>query len=333
MNKNIISQLNIEYAQKKDLAESRLIFLKEELEKKLPEIKLISKELASLTLNYCKNIVGADETYSSQLNAEYRDASSNLISKKNKILKDAGIDDGYYDSCYECLVCKDSGYISIGNRVKECKCYTQKKLEALFGKSNFPLLKAQTFEKFDISLYSDDEAAKKNILEIKAECEKFVSKFTSGASKNLLFSGSPGLGKTFLSGCIANEIIELGFSVLYLPASEMLNIMSRHNFFQFNDGVNNEYDDFKYNFIFDCNLLIIDDLGTEVISESKYSSILSVLDSRFAADSARICKTIISTNLGISDIFERYTERVGSRIVGNFDILGFRGDDLRLKRR
>jgi DNA replication protein DnaC len=165
------------------------------------------------------------------------------------------------------------------------------------------------------------------------ECEKFVAQFASGESKNLLFSGSPGLGKTFLSGCIANEIIKQRFSVLYLPASEMLNIMSRHNFFQFSDSNNRRDEDFKYSFIFDCDLLIIDDLGTEVISESKYSSILSVLDSRFAADSSRICKTIISTNLGISDIFDRYTERVGSRIVGNFDILGFRGDDLRLKRR
>ena len=255
----------------------------------------------------------------------------NLKLEKNKILKSLNITEDYFKPHYECNICKDTGYITNNDYTTSmCSCLKQKIYNEQYNKVNISNLDTQNFENFSDLLYSDktDEnkyhtnlSPRENINIIKNICLKFVENFEDKNQKNLLFTGNTGLGKTFLSSCIANEILKKGKNVLYQTAPVMLDSVVDYRFGKSKDNILQN--------ILDVDLLIIDDLGTEFMNNVKFSELFNILNTRLLNQN-KITKTIISTNLSLKNLYSNYDERIVSRLIGNYDICYFFGDDIRL---
>ncbi len=229
----------------------------------------------------------------------------------------------------------DTGFIETGPVQEKCVCYKQQLLDCLFSKSNLSLTKTENFQTFDESYYPDivDEerygiriSPRENIRQIKEHCMEFIENFSSPDMKNLYFCGPTGTGKTFMSNCIAMELMERETTVLYMTAPVLFSITSeyRQRFFK-EDG----YRDETYDNLQNVELLIIDDLGTEALTAARYAEFLTILNTRHANNLTRPCKTLISTNIELKRLREHYDERVVSRIIGSFDMFKFVGEDIR----
>ena len=215
-----------------------------------------------------------------------------------------------------------------------CHCLKQKLFDIEYNKSNIYNLEKQNFNNFSLDLYSTepDEAKynskvspKENIEKIKKLSLKFIENFDNENEKNLLFTGNTGLGKSFLSSCIANEILKKGKTVLYQTAPVMLDTIIDYRF-----GKDNSSKDI-YDNLLNVDLLIIDDLGTECMNTMKFSELFNIINARLLNSNNKVTKTIISTNLSLQNLFSTYDERIVSRIVGNYNICYFFGDDIRFK--
>jgi DNA replication protein DnaC len=181
------------------------------------------------------------------------------------------------------------------------------------------------------SKYGIKKSPREHILGIKEKCQKFTSNFCVPEEKNLFFCGPTGVGKTFMTNCIAAEILNSGRTVLYQPAPSLFEAISQYKQKAFRE--NEEFEDACYRNIFDVELLIIDDLGTETKSSARYAELLNILNVRQANNLLRPCKTIISTNMEPGDLYDEYTERVASRIIGSFAMFRFAGEDIRTLRK
>ena len=326
--KNILSQYN----KKKIYAEQKAEMRKQEIYKKYPKLQDIDDKLATLAISTTKSIIN---NYDKNLLSELTDNIGKLKAEKNKILKSINISEDFFEPHYECTICKDSGYITNKDYTTSmCACLKQKIYDEQYNKSNISNLDTQNFNTFSDLFYSDevDEnkyhtnlSPRENINLIKDICIKFIENFDDKSQKNLLFTGNTGLGKTFLSSCIANEIIKKGKNVLYQTAPVMLDSIIDYRFGKPNST--NILDS-----ILSTDLLIIDDLGTECINNMKFTEIFNIINTRLLNQN-KITKTIISTNLSLKNLYENYDERIVSRIVGHYDICYFFGDDIRFKKR
>ena len=335
MSSEILSTLLLEYDQKKRKAEMDLETRKEELYNKLPRLRAIEKELNTYAINTAKNILNGSTTSLQDLNQKVFD----LKSEKLKILKENNIPESYLQPKYDCQLCKDTGYIQ-GNDYRSviCPCLRQKLLDISYNKSNMSNLDKENFDTFNANIFSEKAEPEKykinisprqNMLIIKQKCIEFVENFDNPDYKNLLFTGNTGLGKTFMTNCIANELIKNGKNVLYQTAPVLLETIIDN---KMNKYKNSTQDDFYKN-VLEADLLIIDDLGTECLNSMKLSELFTVLNTRLLNLNNKVTKTIISTNLGINNIFKNYEERIGSRIAGFYDIYYFFGDDLRFRQK
>ena len=246
--------------------------------------------------------------------------------KRSELLR-AGFDGNYLDGDFMCPKCRDTGYIGI----KMCSCllelYKEEQRKSL---SSLLKLGEETFDSFDLSYYDDTPAPDTGIsprrsMEIIYEtCVEYARKF-SGKSMNLFFIGSPGLGKTFLSACIARVVADNGFSVVYDMVTSV--------FSKFEDVKFNKVDDLEeargeVKRYLECDLLILDDVGTEMRTEYTVSALYEIINTRLVNGR----KTIVSSNLTLHELRQRYTEQIASRLEGEYQVLTFRGDDVRRKR-
>lgn len=336
MSSEIFSTLLLEYEQKKLKAELDLEKRKEILYNHIPKLREIENELNSYAINSAKMILKGNISSLEDLNKKV----SELKLEKEKILKENKIDKTYLQPKYECPLCKDTGYIQDENHISViCPCLKQKLLDISYNKSNISNLEKENFSTFNETIFSDKSAPEKyngihisprqNIVMIKNKCMEFVENFDNPDYKNLLFTGNTGLGKTFMTNCIANELIKNGKNVLYQTAPVLLETVINH---KMNTYKNSSQDDFYKN-VLEADLLIIDDLGTECMNSMKLSELFTILNTRLLNLNHKITKTIISTNLNINNIFQNYEERIGSRIAGYYDIYYFFGDDLRFRQK
>lgn len=326
--KNILTQYN----KKKTEAEYEAELRKEELYKSYPQLQEIDDKLSTLAISTTKSLINNnDKSLLIKLNKDIED----LKNKKKKILQSLKISEEYFLPQYECKICKDSGYITNPDySTSMCSCLKQKLYDEQYNKSNISNLDIQNFNNFSDLFYSDipDEnkyhtniSPRENINIIKNVCIDFIKNFDDKNKKNLLFTGNTGLGKTFLSSCIANELIKKGKNVLYQTAPVMLDSIIDYRFGKTNDSKILES-------ILGVDLLIIDDLGTECINNMKFTELFNIINTRLLNQN-KITKTIISTNLSLKNLYSAYDERIVSRIVGNYDICYFFGDDIRFKKR
>ena len=319
------------YEQKRLFAEQDLELRKKALYSKNKRLEEIDSELSSHAISTAKAMLSSG-----------KDTLEDFISKKNAlqeerttILKTLGKNPDFLLPTFECTLCKDTGYIYSLVGDAPCNCLKQELFNLEFNKYNMGNLEKENFKNFDCSLYSDvvdsekydsDISPRENILNIQKIAERFISNFDNPEEKNLLFRGQSGLGKTFLSNCIANELLKEKKTVLYQTAPVLLDevISCRLNKPDANPNILKN--------ILNADLLIIDDLGTESINSMKFTELFNILNTRLLNQNKRITKTIISTNFSLQEMYSVYDERIVSRIVGYYTVCKFFGDDIRFKK-
>ena len=329
MNNTTLKTLLTEYEKKRLKSENDLQIRKENLYKEYPQFEEIDEKISSLAISSTKELIKNNnskilDNLNKQINALKKQKSDLLL----KVTKDKD----YLLPKYECDKCKDTGYITEGYTTKMCSCLKQKMYDIEYNKSNIYNIRNQTFDNFNLNYYSNiadekkynsDISPRENIELIKNICMNFINNFDDENEKNLLFTGNTGLGKTFLSSAIANELKKKGKTVLYQTAPIMLDTIIDYKFGKQNVP-NNIYEN-----ILNVDLLIIDDLGTEGKNSIKLTELFNILNTRLLNNKST--KTIISTNLSLQNLFNNYDERIVSRIVGNYNICYFFGDDIRFR--
>ncbi len=266
---------------------------------------------------------------------------SSLKADRERLLVENNYPPDYLNMVYTCPKCKDTGIISgEGLLAESCSCYKQQRINLIHVQSNIRLGGDESFNNFNENFYPNTanevkyggkESPRSEILRIKKKCMTFIENFDSSSTRNMLFSGPAGVGKTFMAICTAVELMNRGYTVLYQSAPVLFNTI---NEYRFRNSRDEDYDSSVYRNILDAELLIVDDLSTESPSAAKYAELLTILDGRAANNLSRPCKTIISTNIDMRKLYDYYDERVASRIMGNFEIYRFSGEDIRnLKRR
>lgn len=293
-----------------------------EILSRLPRIKEIEDSISSLSVKQARKLLDGDEGALALLKQQLH----SLIAEKSQLLLSAGYPQNYMEPVYECADCKDTGYVNN----EKCHCFKRAEIDMLYTQSNLQeVLNEENFDTFSFRYYSANHvdsatgrSSLDNIKEVYRECRDFVDTFSS-SFRNLLLYGNPGIGKTFLSHCIAKELIDKSHSVIYFTAFELFDIMAKSRFEK------NPVAETMYEHIFDCDLLIIDDLGAETSNPFTVSQLFHCINERLL----RKKSTIISTNLSFDSLKETYTERTFSRIMSNYKMLKLTGDDIRIKKR
>ncbi len=287
--------------------------------KAVPKIKEIDDKLSSLGIELTKTVMSGTDVMDALESLKRKSLKLNM--ERCELLVENGYSADFLEIKYDCEVCKDEGIVN-NNR---CHCYLKKLKEEAFRNANLPvIMDSQSFDTFNLEYYPSDDSTPSS-REIMSYILKICRNYSEGfgpESKNLLFTGGTGLGKTFLSSCIAKDVIEKGANVYYQPAYKIFPLFEKMKF-------GNEVDEsamMQIDFIRNFELLIIDDLGTELITTYTSEVLFDLINSRLNENK----KTIISTNLSLEEIKELYSERVSSRIVGNYLMLKFAGNDIRL---
>ncbi|MCD8391592.1 MAG: ATP-binding protein [Firmicutes bacterium] len=318
-----VKKILIEYGNKRSAEEERKEMRIVKIYEEYPEIKEIDEALYESGANNVKRII-KDPDNAVKYNAEYRKKSGDLKRRRARIIEDNGIDPNFDAPRYECEKCRDTGFLNNGKR---CECFERKLINERYLRSNLKdRLEKESFEKFSFDFYSRENDGKhalspyENISKIYGSCVDFCKNFDT-ETKGLLFHGSTGLGKTFLSSAVAKRLMDNGKTVIYLRATQLFSLYEEYRFAP--EGERDVISD-----IYACDLLIIDDLGTEAQNKSNASFLFDLLNERF--DKGR--KLIINTNYSLKEITKMYSSRITSRIYENFYVYGFYGEDIRIQK-
>lgn len=288
---------------------------------KVPRLEEIDKEIKSLGLKLYKIALSGSDV-KPQIDV-LRASQKKLLTVKKALLIENGYPEDELSERYNCKNCKDTGSVD----AKPCDCYKKRLIEKAYEQSNLSAqLTHQTFDTFDLSLYSDEIIEKgmsqrEYMEEILSICKAFVKKFET-TEISLLFSGAPGLGKTFLSTCIAKELISTNHSVIYETAYKTFSMLED---LKFKRNENTEKLKSKVEKLYSCDLLILDDLGSEFSTQYTTAALFDIINSRLISGK----KTVINTNLSTEELKQKYGERVASRIHGHYKVLPFIGRDIR----
>ncbi len=274
--------------------------------------KELDKSVSSVSIAQGKKLLEGDDNALAELKCTIRELSE----KKKQLLLLAGLPADYLEPVYDCPDCKDTGYV---NGAK-CHCFKQAVITMLYEQSGIQdMLENENFSSLSYEYYRGEDLTRfKNTV---LTCKNFINNFNSDYH-NLFFYGTVGTGKSFLSGCVAKELIENGHSVIYFSAAGLFDMLSKFKFDYKNaDELHKEYED-----LFQCDLLIIDDLGTEYTNNLVNSELFSLINDRHLRQKA----VIISTNLSLEDFRNRYSDRIFSRITSNYEICKITGPDIRM---
>ncbi len=279
----------------------------------------IDRELSSVGMKIMAAALSAGEGYTERI-AEIRRENELLQEKKKQMLVAAGYPEDYTDVKYECEKCMDSGFAD----GYMCDCMRRELIFAGYESSGIAnLLRTQTFESFSLDYYRSNAEAHSMMSMVLDYMKNYAQSFRGKGSPNLLLMGGTGLGKTHLSSALAKTVIERGYDVYYVSA---INMFSGFEMAQF--GRTASYIKESPERCFDCDLLIIDDLGTEMTNQFTVSTLYNLINTRMNLGRS----TVISTNLSQKELRERYSDRITSRIFGEYYPLMFRGVDVRAQK-
>lgn len=317
--KNIAASVAESFGAKKQAREELILKRKAELYDKIPELKSLEDEIAKVSFKTFLKV--ADGFDPDKAAVSIKEEVDRLTSKRDALIEGAGYNKDYLNPPYDCPLCKDEGFLDNSY----CHCFRKELIKRTFAESNLANLSDNTFDNFSLNWYSDEAtegeiSPRKNMEKIFLECKTFAENFDK-VTDNLLLTGPSGLGKTFLSSCIASKLIEDGVNVIYQSSSVVFSLLDR---VKFSKNVS-EADLYTAERLLDSDLLILDDLGTEFITEFSVSELFRIINTRILTGK----KTVINTNLSLADLKKIYSERILSRIIGNFVILKFYGKDIR----
>lgn len=288
------------------------------ISEKLPQVTSMESEIGKLCVELSvamlRNMPDKEE-YIESLHSKITD----LRVRKIELLVSNGFPVDYLELHYNCPKCKDTGFIG----TNKCICYKQKAVKLYYKNSDLmALLKINNFDNFSFEYYSnvkptsEMDSPRKNMDKIMSKSLNFIENF-SNSDENLMFYGSSGTGKTFLSHCIAKELLDKGYLVVYRTADDLIQNLRTVKF---------EDDRQLEDLLINCDLLIIDDLGSEQISSFSKTEFFNFLNKKLLNHK----RMIVSTNMSLEDILKSYSERISSRLLGNFTLCKFYGDDIRI---
>ncbi len=274
--------------------------------------KELEDSIASISVEHGKKLLSGDDSALDDLKTIIK----NFSESKTNLLVSYGYPSDYLEPVYDCPDCKDTGYID----GQKCHCFRQFEISMLYEQSHISkMLQHENFSNLSYEYYKDDDLVL--FMDAVNTCKKFIENFES-IYQNLFFYGTVGSGKSFLSGCVAKELIEKGRSVLYFSSSSFFETLSQLTYgFRNKNGLGEACDD-----IYNCDLLIIDDLGAEVTGNYTSSQLFSCLNERHI----RHKSTVISTNLSLEELRVRYSDRIFSRITSNYTLCKLSGPDIRI---
>ncbi len=318
-NKENLKRIRGEYDTKALHAQSEAEERRRELYLKIPALRELDSRLGTFGLSIMEAALAGRSR--EQGLAELRAENERILAERAQLLRKNGYPANYTEPQYECDKCKDSGYVGI----KMCSCMRRRLIEAGMQSSGLAsLLERQSFENFSLDYYNQNPQTRNRMERIFQEVQRYAYHFSAGGDnppKSLLFFGGTGLGKTHLSTALARVVIQRGYDVYYNSAVGML---SDFEFRRFGNSLaaNEGEDVARYT---ECDLLIIDDLGTEVVNQFTLSCLYHVLNTRLN----RQKPTVISTNLSHTDLRKNYTDRISSRLLGEYQPMPFYGTDVR----
>ncbi len=304
-----------------------------EIYDKIPEYGRIESDIvaacASAARQRALGTAGNVSSDSQALISSLREHTETLQSRQKELLREYGFPEDYADMRYQCPLCQDTGW----HDGQKCRCFQAAVSAELAIHSNLGiLLEEENFSTFNLDYYPVEKDKKlgisprRNMEDILDRCREFIRHFDDQPS-NLFIYGKTGVGKTFLTHCIAKELLDQSKTVLYLTSFELIEIFETHTF-----GSPETSEDLSENALFDalmdCDALIIDDLGTEMTNTFTISQLFLCINER----QLRKKSTIISTNLSLEEIQDIYSERIFARIISYYDILLLVGDDIRIRK-
>ena len=281
----------------------------------VPGYQALDEAVASTSVAQGKKMLAGDTNALAQLKDQLKD----LAQKRAALLLENGYPTDFLDPIYDCPDCQDTGYVN----GQKCHCFRQAEIALLYEQSNLKrMLEKENFGTLSYSFFQGDELT--SYRQAVEKCKNFCTNFKT-SYQNLFFYGTVGTGKTFLTNCIAKECIEQGCSVLYFSAASLFDLLARNTFdYRAREELSALCAD-----LYSCDLLVIDDLGTELTTEFVRSAFYQIVNTRLMTNK----KTIISTNLSPAELSRRYGANILSRIEGAYRILPFFGDDIRKQKK
>ncbi|NLL80421.1 MAG: ATP-binding protein [Clostridiales bacterium] len=285
---------------------------REEVYEAIPSYEELEHKTAAISVEQGRRLLSGDESALPTLHQKLQ----RLADDKLTLLRDAGFPGDYLEPVYDCPDCQDTGYCN----GQKCHCFRQQMITLLYEQSNIrELLKTENFDSLSLEYYEGEDL---NRFQGAVDaCKSFI--YTFGEQyRNLFFYGTVGTGKSFLSSCIARELIERGRLVIYFSATGLFEHLSQITFdHKSKEDLYSFYED-----IYNCDLVIIDDLGTELTNAFVSSQLFSLLNERHL----RKKPTLISTNLSLEELRDRYSDRIFSRITSNYELYKITGPDIRM---
>lgn len=295
---------------------------REEVYQKVPQIRQIEDEISSQAVRCARKLLDGDANAKEELKQHIED----LREQKEVLLSAFGFPADYMEIHYACPECQDTGYVD----GRKCRCFKKEEIRLLYSQSNIEeVLLRENFDSFSYEYYDDrvvipeiQMTVADYMRQVHTWCKEYVENFEKKGG-NLIFTGSTGVGKTFLTNCIAKALIDQYQSVIYLSSNDLFDVFSKN---KFHYDTEEEMKD-MYQYILDCDLLIIDDLGTELNNTFVSSQLFYCINERLL----RKKSTIISTNLSMTMLRDTYSDRISSRIISQYSIIPLYGDDIRTK--
>ncbi len=284
----------------------------EEVYAKIPEYKSLDEAVSTVSVAYARQLIEGNKSVLNDLKSHLADLSS----KKEQLLLANGFSKDYLKMEYTCKTCKDTGYID----GQKCTCLKNRILSIMYEQSNIAeLLESDNFSTLSENYYEGEDLQR--FREVVTLCHHFVNNFESN-KENLFLYGNVGVGKSFLSCCIAKELLDKGYSVLYFSSSHLFDVLAQNDFSK--DSKENLYTNKED--IYNCDLVVIDDLGTELTNSYISTSLFSLINERILRNKS----TIISTNLALKDMRDLYSDRIFSRITTKYKLCKLSGPDIRI---
>ncbi len=322
----LIRMVNRKFAQKRERNRAEMQRRKAEIYAKIPRIKAIDKEMSLHSRDILSFVISRTDAIDDGI-AEMERVSRMLKAEKAHILLSEGFAEDYLEPIYDCKDCQDRGYLESNER---CQCFQQALLKLAYQSSSLEKkLLTENFDYFNIELFSDvpDDlrgiSPRENMISIYNEMHKFTSNFKENNGDNYIFYGMTGRGKTFILTSVAKDLIDAGYNVAYQTAYELFRTAEINTF----GKETSQAEKLRYHLIFDADLLLIDDLGTEMVNNFTQMELFNIINSRLLKEK----KTIISTNLEPKELGEIYGERLASRFIGHYHFIEFFGDDIRVQ--
>lgn len=290
---------------------------KAEVYQAVPEYRELEDSISTLSVSAAKAMLAGDDNARDRLH----DSLLHIRQRQQALLTSAGLPVDYLKPIYRCPACEDTGYITDENNLKQkCSCFRQREISILYSQSNIQdMISRENFSTLSTEYYQGEDLRRfESAVDL---CRNFIKNFNQDYH-NTLFYGTVGTGKSFLSGCIAKELIDKGYSVIYFSSSGLFDMLARYSFdYKEKEALQDFCED-----IYGCDLLIIDDLGTEITNTFVSSQLFSCLNERGLRKKAMI----ISTNLSLEELRDRYSDRIFSRITSSFSLCKLTGPDIRI---